>query len=788
MSRKAMIYLGREKENRLPEVGELAHVLVDDYAEQVLVEATEEQLARLRQQGFSVAELPTEQRVQINEYEFGRDELTEGDEEKWANMMGFHHIPLAPLVLAPEEAREPRLYLVFLVGPTLKGWKDDIEAQGAVIRDAAGSSGFVVAMDDDALGRVEQLPFVEAVRVYHTGLKISPALAEAEAETYAAVEPQPTAQDVEIEVYEPGDRERVANRVRELEGNLIDQMETTIIATLPDPTAVHQLAEDTAVRVIHSYADDEYFNDVAAKIMNVQAVRSNNDLDGADQVVAVCDSGLDIGQNGPNLLADFRDRVAAIHAWGRPHDASDLHGHGTHVAGSIVGTGVNTRGAVTGLAPEARLVFQSTADDKGKPRTPPDLTPLLRQALTEGATIHSNSWGKKSSKLWGRYNAQSRQIDAFIWKHRKFLVVFAAGNEGRGGGRVTPPGTAKNCLTVGATESQRPLPRRVRFPPSDRHPSGITVQLFDQADDPKQVADFSNRGPTVDRRVKPDVVAPGCWILSTRSSVCVADYGPDGLPRTDFKEGVDMTHDKAVGRGLPGKPVRGTGDRNTPPLPAGVDPGSAEHYMYLSGTSMATPLVSGTVALCRQYLVQNLNHSNPSAALLKAILVNGAVNVGGGSPDMDQGWGRVDLERALFPPPGRPIAFSDDPSLALSTGKGHTFVVRPADLVHPLRITLAYSDAPGPRLVNRLCLVVRDPRGRLLAYPRAEAPTFPPLSAQVHDNVQRVVVSTPMDGDYQVIVYGCEVQVGVAAFPNDDGQDFALVVANAAGPLEALPQ
>jgi len=97
MSRKAMVYLGREKENRLPEVEELAHVLVDDYAEQVLVEATEEQLARLRQQGFNVAELPTEQQVQINEYEFSRDELTVADEETWAAMMDFHHIPLALL-------------------------------------------------------------------------------------------------------------------------------------------------------------------------------------------------------------------------------------------------------------------------------------------------------------------------------------------------------------------------------------------------------------------------------------------------------------------------------------------------------------------------------------------------------------------------------------------------------------------------------------------------------------------------------------------------------------------
>ena len=80
------------------------------------------------------------------------------------------------------------------------------------------------------------------------------------------------------------------------------------------------------------------------------------------------------------------------------------------------------------------------------------------------------------------------------------------------------------------------------------------------ADDPGQVAAFSSRGPTADGRIKPDVVAPGTFILSTRSTM----IAPNNKAWAAF-----------------------------PPSP---------FYFHMGGTSMATPLTAGAVALVREYL------------------------------------------------------------------------------------------------------------------------------------------------------------------------------------------
>ena len=71
--------------------------------------------------------------------------------------------------------------------------------------------------------------------------------------------------------------------------------------------------------------------------------------------------------------------------------------------------------------------------------------------------------------------------------------------------------------------------------------------------------------------------------------------------------------------------------------------------MYDSGTSMASPITVGACALTRQYLIQERGVSNPSAALIKAIAVNGAVDMGMGIPNNEQGWGRINIRNSLMP-------------------------------------------------------------------------------------------------------------------------------------------
>ena len=173
---------------------------------------------------------------------------------------------------------------------------------------------------------------------------------------------------------------------------------------------------------------------------------------------------------------------------------------------------------------------------------------------------------------------------------------------------------AKNCITVGASESNRPKfePSYGTYWPSD-FPSD-PIKSDRQANDPDGMVAFSSRGPTKEKRFKPDVVAPGTCILSTLSRDVAS-------PSTDFGTSSDSL------------------------------------FFFDSGTSMATPLVAGCAAVLRETLVKN-GTATPSAALIKALLVNGAVRVpgqyspteAGTSPNNNSGWGRVDLAGAVIIP------------------------------------------------------------------------------------------------------------------------------------------
>ena len=176
-------------------------------------------------------------------------------------------------------------------------------------------------------------------------------------------------------------------------------------------------------------------------------------------------------------------------------------------------------------APKARLVFQSVLDaNDGLGGLPDDLSDLFTKPYTtDKARIHTNSWG--STGNFGVYEQQAHEVDQFVHEHRDMLICFAAGNEGidrnaNGAidpGSVTPPGRAKNCLTVGACENNRPNKTLTYGQgwPADFPANPIKTDRV--ANNPDGLVAFSSRGPIRDGRIKPDVVAPGTFILSTRS-------------------------------------------------------------------------------------------------------------------------------------------------------------------------------------------------------------------------------------------------------------------------------
>jgi hypothetical protein len=193
---------------------------------------------------------------------------------------------------------------------------------------------------------------------------------------------------------------------------------------------------------------------------------------------------------------------------------------------------------------------------------------------------------------------------------------------------------------------------------------------------------------------------------------------------------------------------------------------------------MATPLVTGCSALVRQYFVGQ-NHL-PSAALLKATLVNSTVWLPGadsdapspGKPNYHQGHGRVSMKLAIPNPsqPGMQLQFVDnwqDKAAQFTiTGqqKKYQFVLPAAA---ELRITMAYTDAPARALQNNLSIIVNHIESGIKWMGNqelADALTLP----DPDNNVERVLIGNAQPGTYFI-----QTVVSNMLKPP---QDFALVV------------
>ncbi|MDP6869552.1 MAG: S8 family serine peptidase [Candidatus Poseidoniaceae archaeon] len=188
---------------------------------------------------------------------------------------------------------------------------------------------------------------------------------------------------------------------------------------------------------------------------------------------------------------------------------------------------------------------------------------------------------------------------------------------------------------------------------------------------PNSIMDSSGRGPVDDGRIKPDILAPGGYVRSCRA-----------------QEATD------------------TGGASW----------SNNWYLEYSGTSMATPNAAGTAALIREYITEVAQRPEPQGALVKALMILGAQDVGTRDiPNMDEGWGRIDLKATLAPNNGRGI-WVDDRSVLSSTGNTKSYSFNITTSNQPFKVVLAWSDERGSRfsntqLVNDLDLTVTDPSG-----------------------------------------------------------------------------
>lgn len=520
---------------------------------------------------------------------------------------------------------------------------------------------------------------------------------------------------------------------------------------------LNAVAKVDEVRAIVPVVDAKLYNNVARNIMMARGNQTDFEdlkkdglvLDGQGEIVAVADTGVDAAHEA------FKDRIHDQQAWGRlsrpgrpgrpaiEERTDDPKGHGTHVCGSVLGDGIyktpteNT--VVRGTAPKAKLVIQSILDDNGLlGGIPPDLNELFGRAYDKDARVHNDSWGYTQRGL--PYGESGAQIDKFVFEHPDMVICWAAGNEAVDFDQngvvdmrsIGSHAAAKNCLTIGASESFRPQGalRYGQFPDEDGNIifQASPIRTDETADDSEGMAAFSNRGPSREGRIKPDVVAPGTCILSARSSIAPQQQA--------------WAHS--------------------------ADPA----WMYDGGTSMASPLVAGGCALLRQALRSQLSDADkekqlPTAALIKALIINGAVELkgqyipteAGPSPNFSSGWGRVHLKKsadmATYAKPtdtihigcheGEALTDDSDPYRrgVVIEGNGKT-----------LKVTLVWSDPPGAFLQNDLDLSVT-----VNGTTKRGNPTI-----NRNNNVEQVLWTNVPSGTAQVQVKVVRLSVGTQPF------------------------
>jgi subtilisin-like proprotein convertase family protein len=677
--------------------------------------------------------------------------------------------------------REETLALVQFVGPPKEAWLERLRETGARIVTYQADNAYVVHARGAAVDRVAALqgghPAVRAVSVLTAADKLEERSSRSGAFAVTTVTGAAGEEARDEAAALGGPAAAPAVRVDALR---TEYRELT-------PVEVAELSRAPGVLAVEAYAEPELFDERAAQIVAGRLIAPALTQPQAsdyvpwlvpariptnatfDFAIDVTDEGFDNG--GTNGHTDFREqgnsglptRVAYLNNHTTDSNARDCSGHGTNVASIAAGyndhsnqpaeaDGVFNHGM--GVAPFAKVgaskIFECDGDFSSS-WTPAGLT---QAAYNGSARISNNSWGTGNANAWGDYSAHSAAYDQLVRDavpggvHDPMVEVFAAGNHGddnggdlkEGYGTISTEASAKNVITVGAAESVRPSVQDLCGTPQAA------------ADSARDIVNFSSRGPTDDGRLKPDLVAPGTHVT-----------------------GAAPQHSGYTGLGTCG------------PFP----PGSTL-YSIVSGSSQATPQVSGAAALVRRWY-KHTKGADPSPALTKALLVNTATDLAGGSngkgdliaagPNTDQGWGRVNVGN-VFDSTVRQYRDqrADDVLNASGESRLQTYAVAQAGT--QVKVTLAWTDAPGPvtgnPAVNDLDLVVEAGGQTYKGNVFSGAVSRTGGSADPRNNVENVYLPTGTSGRFAVKVVGTNIPGdGIPGNADSTDQDYALVVSNA---------
>ena len=321
-------------------------------------------------------------------------------------------------------------------------------------------------------------------------------------------------------------------RLRELGGTV--ERELPIVggfsATLP-ASALRDLARSEAIGVVWGddkigaqSADTSSYDSWDPNAYWRKAIRLSQvdpTYSGTGVTVAVLDTGV-------SQVPDLGNRVVARVDLTPDHDGEDYFGHGTHLAGIVAGSGVESDGRWKGVAPRARIVSVKVAGADGST----DVSVVI--AGLQWVASHRSDYNIRVLNLaFGTDGQQTYSLDPLnyaveqVW-FSGVLVVVSAGNRGSDAGAINKPGDDPFVLTVGAVDVKGSAER-----------------------DDDVVAPFSSRGVTPDGFRKPNIVAPGITIVSARVPGSTIDQlHPSARVGDDYFKGSGTSQATAIVSGV----------------------------------------------------------------------------------------------------------------------------------------------------------------------------------------------------------------------------------------------
>jgi len=431
-----------------------------------------------------------------------------GDEVNWVSFSNGFVIDtrlgepsLPPDLTYAGNYDEPCYYLIQFNGPIQRIWFTELERMGIRTIGYFPNYATVAKLTAQERREVLNLPFVNWVGCFHPAYKIQAELLNATG-----------VQDVALLVTPGEEAEVVADFIKRRGGDLEEINRTpfgqvvqatvtasmiTELAHLPEVFWIQEWTEPTTANSRCQWVVQSGWQSPAPPDTSLSARPIwRNGVRGQGVIMSTSDTGINLGHDmfrdptmsvtPPGIWPEHR-KVVAYKRYGTA-DATEGQYHGSHVNGTVVGDDSVTGGSsyYDGMAIKGRLYFVdltngmsfvldndlwSLWDTIYFGRGLPDSLRPIKQ--------HSGSWGW--ANFSGTYLIQDASTDAFIWAHKDFLNIMAAGNE-YSSTRIRNPGIAKNVLTTGATRN---------------------------GTNSNAIASFSSRGPTQDGRLKPTVMAPG---------------------------------------------------------------------------------------------------------------------------------------------------------------------------------------------------------------------------------------------------------------------------------------